>query len=74
MASEKQAKSAPKEKISYDKAFARLQEIVESFDAEDVTVDKITESLKEAVSLLKTCRSKLSDTEKEVKSLLKEME
>lgn len=74
MASEKQPKSAPKEKMSYDKAFARLQELVADMESENITVDRLSDRLKEAVGLLKICRAKLFDTEKEVQKILKEME
>lgn len=55
---------------SYDKAFERLQEIVEGLDAETITVDRLTEHLKEAVGLLAICRRKLGSTEKEVQEIL----
>ncbi len=55
---------------SYDKAFERLQEIVEGLDAETITGDRLTEHLKEAVGLLAICRRKLGSTEKEVQEIL----
>ncbi|MCM1530713.1 MAG: exodeoxyribonuclease VII small subunit [Bacteroides sp.] len=71
---EKNTKTSSKKEKSYDKAFERLQEIVESLDAEEITVDKLTENLKEAVGLLAVCRQKLGSTEKEVQEILKGME
>ncbi len=73
MASEKPAKNTPKE-MSYDKAFARLQALVEDMEAENITVDKLSARLKEAVELLKVCRGRLFDIEKEVGSILEKME
>lgn len=74
MASEKPAKNTAKEKMSYDKAFARLQALVEDMEAENITVDKLSARLREAVELLKVCREKLFNAEKEAESILKEME
>ncbi len=74
MASEKPAKNTPKEKMSYDKAFARLQALVEDMEAENITVDKLSARMKEAVELLKVCRGRLFDIEKEVGSILEKME
>ena len=74
MASEKPTKNTPKEKMSYDKDFARLQAFVEDMEAENITVDKLSARLKEAVELLKLCRGKLFEVEKEVGSILEKME
>lgn len=67
----KKAKDTTDASESYDKAFERLQEIVENLDSESITVDKLTENLKEAVGLLAVCRRKLNSTEKEVQEILR---
>lgn len=56
--------------MSYDKAFEELERIVSELEAEEVTVDQISERLEKAVELLEICKKKLYKTEKEVKSIL----
>lgn len=59
--------------ISYSDAFKELQGIVEEMEKEEIEVDTIVEKLKRAGFLLKICKAKLSETEKEAEVLLKIM-
>ena len=62
------------QKIGYEEAYARLEQIVSDMESEQVTVDELTGKLQEAVKLLAVCKHKLFDTEKEVQAILKAME
>ena len=53
--------------IKYSKSIKRLEEIIEKIENEEIDVDELSVSVKEAVSLIKTCKSKIEKAEFEVK-------
>ncbi|MCM8820883.1 MAG: exodeoxyribonuclease VII small subunit [Candidatus Omnitrophica bacterium] len=61
-------------KLTYTKAISELEEIVKSIENEDVEVDNLIEKVKRASFLIKYCKEKLRDTEKEVKQVLSSLE
>ncbi|MCM8777883.1 MAG: exodeoxyribonuclease VII small subunit [Candidatus Omnitrophica bacterium] len=61
-------------KFTYTKAISELEEIVKSIENEDVEVDNLIEKVKRASFLIKYCKEKLRDTEKEVKQVLATLE
>lgn len=63
-----------KKQISYSEAIAAIDEILEQIENGELDVDEMAEKVKQASELLKTCKSKLFSTEKEVEKVLKEME
>lgn len=63
-----------KEKISYTEAFEELQQIVAEIENGDISVDELAEKVKRATVLVKVCREKLSKTEEDVNTILKELE
>ncbi len=58
------------ESISYTEAFEELQTIVEEIEGGEISVDTLSEKVKRAALLIKVCKSKLSDTEKNVNQIL----
>ena len=56
--------------IKYENAVKRLEEIVSSMENGELDIDTLGERLKEAKRLLRMCREKLTNTEKEVKLIL----
>ncbi len=55
-----------KAKITYDKAYAELNQILDDIQSEDVSIDQIAIKSKRANELLKFCREKLRTIESQV--------
>jgi len=56
--------------IKYSKSIKRLEEIIEKIENEEIDVDELSVSVKEAVSLIKTCKTKIEKAELEVKKVV----
>ena len=56
--------------VKYNKAIKRLEEIIEKIESEEIDVDELSEKVKEAVTLIKTCKSKIEKAELEVKQVV----
>lgn len=54
----------------YSKAMKRLEEIILKIESEEIDVDELAEKVKEAVSLIKSCKSKIEKAELEVKKVV----
>jgi exodeoxyribonuclease VII small subunit len=63
-----------KKQLSYSEAIATIDEILQQIETGELDVDELTEKVRQASELLKLCKSKLFNTEKEVAKVLKEME
>lgn len=63
-----------KDEITYSKAIAELEAIVNQIEKEDVDVDILTERVKRADYLSKFCRNKLRSAEEEIRTTLREIE
>lgn len=61
-------------KISYSEAMAEIEEILEKIENEELDVDELAEKVKRVSTLLKTCKDKLTKTNEQVETILKEME
>lgn len=61
-------------KVSYSEAMAEIEEILEKIENEELDVDELAEKVKRVSSLLKTCKDKLTKTNTQVETILKEME
>lgn len=61
-----------KKESSYSDAMARLKELVEEIENEELDVDKLAHRVKEANSLIEFCSNKLQTVSKEVEKLLAE--
>jgi exodeoxyribonuclease VII small subunit len=60
--------------LSYTAAFEELQKIVSEIEQGTISVDELSEKVKRASQLIKICKSKLTNTEEDVNSILKELE
>lgn len=60
-------------KLSYESAYAELQEIMNALQNENISVDLLSEKVKRASELLKFCHGKLRDTELEVGEVIKDL-
>ena len=59
-------------KLSYEEAMSRLEEIVQNMEDGNLDLDTLTLQLREAKSLIKICKDKLTKTDAEIKEILKE--
>ncbi|GGF40557.1 exodeoxyribonuclease VII small subunit [Echinicola rosea] len=55
-----------KKNFSYDKAVARIEEIVRLLEQDDKSIDELSALVKEASKLVKDCKSKLRMTEEDI--------
>ncbi|MBK6964625.1 MAG: exodeoxyribonuclease VII small subunit [Bacteroidales bacterium] len=60
--------------ITYAEAIEELETIVSEIENASIGVDELSEKVKRAAELIKFCRSKLTATEREVGSILKNLE
>ncbi len=58
----------------YTEAFEELQQIVSEIEGGEITVDELSEKVKRAALLIRICKQKLTATESEVATILKELE
>lgn len=58
--------------LSYESAWAELQEIVAELQAETVSVDALSEKIARASLLSNFCRERLRTTEEQLEKLAKE--
>lgn len=56
--------------IKYSKSIKRLEEIIGKIESEEIDVDELSVSVKEAVTLIKTCKNKIEKAELEVKKVV----
>lgn len=60
--------------VSYNEAFARLQEIQIQIEGNKLDVDELTFVLKEAAELLKFCKDKLLIVDEETKKIIEDIQ
>ena len=53
----------------YSKSIQKLEEIIEKIEGDEIDVDELSSSVKEAVTLIKACKTKIEKAELEVKIL-----
>jgi exodeoxyribonuclease VII small subunit len=58
--------------IGYDKAVARIEEIVNLLENGEKGMDELSDLVKEATTLVKYCKNKLRTTESEISKALEE--
>lgn len=56
--------------IKYNKAIEKLEDIIEKIESEEIDVDELAAKVKEAVTLIKTCKGKIEKAEMEVKKIV----
>lgn len=59
---------------SFEQAKAELDEIMQEFDSEQVSMDELVPKLKRARELVEFCNKKIKEVESEVKDILKAIE
>ncbi len=60
--------------LTYETAYAELQQIAAEIENESVSVDVLAEKVKRASELITFCQTKLRSTEQEVNNIIKQME
>lgn len=60
-------------KLPYTEALQELETIVQQIENEEVSVDILSEKVKRAALLIKSCKETLKTTEEEVALILKEL-
>ena len=58
--------------IKYEEALSQLEDIVSKMENEELDIDELTTELQQAQKLVKLCKDKLTKTDKEIKTILKE--
>ncbi len=61
-------------KLTYDKAFAELNKILDELQSDNVSIDKLAAKSKKANELLAFCKNKLRQIEEEVEQVSDEEE
>lgn len=61
------------ESPNYTEAFEELQEIIREIENGDISVDKLSEKVARAATLIRICKEKLSATEGDVNAILQEL-
>lgn len=62
------------DQLSYNQAIAELEKIVESLRSSATDVDTLTARTRRAVELLTICRSRLTTTEEELRTILNSLQ
>ncbi|MBE6632229.1 MAG: exodeoxyribonuclease VII small subunit [Ruminococcaceae bacterium] len=62
---------ADKDKMSFEEAIARLENIVRALESGTAPLDSSLELFEEGVSLVKLCNEKLDNVEQKIKILIK---
>ena len=55
--------------MKYEEEVKRLEQIVQQMERGDLDIDQLTEQLKEAQRIIKSCKAKLTKTDAEIKQL-----
>lgn len=63
-----------KKDITYTKASIRLEEIINTLDRENPSIDELTKLVAEAVELSKFCKEQLKKTDQELEKLISELD
>jgi exodeoxyribonuclease VII small subunit len=58
-----------KGELTYDKAYQRLEQIVEEIESDSTQVDTLAEKIKEAKTLVSFCEKKLKDIEVKIEDV-----
>ncbi|MBN2349719.1 MAG: exodeoxyribonuclease VII small subunit [Bacteroidales bacterium] len=64
----------PSNKLSYKQAIQEAEIILQQIENDELDVDELTHKVKRAAELLKICRDKLKNTEKEVEKIINEID
>ena len=67
--SKKKESNMADKNMKYEDAMKRLEELVQQMESGDVSIDSLTQKLKEAKQLIQLCKDKLTKTEEEIKKV-----
>lgn len=62
------------EELKYTDAFEELQTIVREIEEGEISIDDLSQKVKRAATLIKICKTKLSQTEEDVQAILRELD
>lgn len=62
-----------KKELSYKEAVSEIELVIQQIESEELDVDKLTEKVKRAAYLIKWCKEKLRSSEKEIETILKDL-
>lgn len=74
MAAEKEPEFSPVEKMSYAQSVTELENIIRMMQSDNCDIDHLAAYTRRAAELLRACRSRLTTTEEELKSILATLE
>ncbi|MBC6491462.1 exodeoxyribonuclease VII small subunit [Flavihumibacter stibioxidans] len=60
--------------LTYESAYAELQQIAADIENETITVDQLAEKVKRAALLIEYCQARLRSTEAEVSKIIGQLE
>ncbi len=63
-----------KKKISYNQALNEIEEILYKIENEELDIDNLSENVLKATKLLKMCKQKLQETEKEIEKIIADID
>ena len=61
----------PKKKLKFEDAFARLEEILEIMNSDEIDLDKSIKMYEEAEELILSCQENLNRAEQKIEKLIK---
>lgn len=59
--------------LTYENAYAELQELIAEIERGEISVDVLAEKVKRATQLIRFCKEKLRSTEMDVQKILDEL-
>ncbi|NLE65691.1 MAG: exodeoxyribonuclease VII small subunit [Elusimicrobia bacterium] len=59
--------------VKYSKAMERLEEIISKIENEEVDIDELSEKVKEAVGLIRLCKSKIEKADLEIRDVVADL-
>lgn len=59
--------------FTYTEAFDKLQDIVKKMENANISVDDLSDNIKEATKMIQICKDKLTKTEEEVNKTMSEL-
>ena len=63
-----------KKKSEYTDAVAEIEQILQLIENDGLTMDELSDKIKRVNVLLKSCKSKLLETEQEIEQIIKSMD
>lgn len=60
--------------VKYSKAVEKLDEIIAKIESESIDIDELSVKVKEAVELIKVCKTKIEKAELEVRKVVENLD